>query len=399
MHELKIPEKLVALVALTLKETKIQLRIQDDFTKRLVVKNGVRQGDALACLLFNIAFEKVIRDSKINIRGNIFNKSVQILAYAVDIGIIVSIAQALKHALEQSAKRINLSENENKTKYLPCLNSSSCASASSNARELDEQILEVKINPQEKNTVSDTSTNKDTLSKEKELENENEETKLIRNDFAHYVGRAFAGRRGAGIRHTPESKNYSIKNLIESSEIFETDKEFLQSVIDGVLAEKAAKIEQEKFKLESERAAKIEQEKFKLESEKAKIEFEKIKLEQLKKELELTNAKCKLSPAQEKSEHFESVPSDIENLIKSIKTLTIPIPSNTEAYNLFFQSLEKAFKTKNVEDKFKAEILLNMLGEKVGNLMIYVKQEELGDYEKNQAVSAKTISTNTSSIA
>ncbi|GFW99426.1 uncharacterized protein TNCV_3007281 [Trichonephila clavipes] len=183
-----------------------------------------------------------------------------------------------------------------------------------------------------------------------------------------------------------------LKNLIESSEIFETDKEFLQSVIDGVLVEKASKIEQEKFKLESERAAKIEQEKFKLESE-------KIKLEQLKKELELTNAKCKLSPAQEKSEHFESVPSDIEKLIKSIKTLTIPVPSNTEAYNLFFQSLEKAFKTKNVEDKFKAEILLNMLGEKVGNLMIYVKQEELGDYEKNQAVSAKTISTNTSSIA
>ncbi|GFW72413.1 DUF1758 domain-containing protein [Trichonephila clavipes] len=161
-----------------------------------------------------------------------------------------------------------------------------------------------------------------------------------------------------------------LKNLIESSEIFETDKEFLQSVIDGVLAKKAAKIEQEKCKLESE---------------KAKIEFEKIKLEQLKKELELTNAKCKLSPAQEKSEHFESVPSDIENLIKSIKTLTIPVPSNTEAYNLFFQSLEKAFKTKNVEDKFKAEILLNMLGEKVGNLMIYVKQEELGDYEKSSS--------------
>ncbi|GFS65347.1 hypothetical protein TNCV_2451651 [Trichonephila clavipes] len=65
---------------------------------------------------------------------------------------------------------------------------SSCASASSsNARVLDEQILEVKINPQEKNTVSDTSTNKDTLSKEKESENENEETKLITKDFAHYV--------------------------------------------------------------------------------------------------------------------------------------------------------------------------------------------------------------------
>ncbi|GFS93414.1 DUF1758 domain-containing protein [Trichonephila clavipes] len=154
-----------------------------------------------------------------------------------------------------------------------------------------------------------------------------------------------------------------LKKLIESSEIFETDKEFQQSVIDGVWAEKNAKIEQEKFKLESE---------------KVKIEFKKIKLERLK-ELELTNARCKLSPAQDKSEHFESVPSDIENLIKSIKTLTIPLPSNTEAYNLFLQSLENAFKTKNGDNKFKAEILLNMLGEKVGNLMIYVKQEELAD--------------------
>ncbi|GFU37228.1 hypothetical protein TNCV_4272311 [Trichonephila clavipes] len=48
--------------------------------------------------------------------------------------------------------------------FLISASSSSCASASSsNARELDEQILEVKINPQEKNTVSDTSTNKDIL--------------------------------------------------------------------------------------------------------------------------------------------------------------------------------------------------------------------------------------------
>ncbi|GFU11134.1 hypothetical protein TNCV_1681941 [Trichonephila clavipes] len=31
-----------------------------------------------------------------------------------------------------------------------------------------------------------------------------------------------------------------------------------------------------------------------------------------------------------------------------------------------------------------------MLGRKGGNLMIYVKQEELGDYEKSSKVSAKT---------
>ncbi|GFX51220.1 hypothetical protein TNCV_2735711 [Trichonephila clavipes] len=55
--------------------------------------------------------------------------------------------------------------------FLISASSSSCASASSsNARELDEQILEVKINPQEKNTVSDTSTKKDILYLKKGIE-------------------------------------------------------------------------------------------------------------------------------------------------------------------------------------------------------------------------------------
>ncbi|GFU74941.1 transposable element Tc3 transposase [Trichonephila clavipes] len=91
------------------------------------------------------------------------------------------------HAAKEKEYNIN-SKYAKLDNFLIFASSSSCASASSNARELDEQILEVKINPQEKNTVSDTSTNKYTLSKEKESENENEETKLIRNDFAHYVG-------------------------------------------------------------------------------------------------------------------------------------------------------------------------------------------------------------------
>ena len=42
----------------------------------------MRQGDALACILFNTALEKIMCDANINERGNIFYKSVQILAYA-----------------------------------------------------------------------------------------------------------------------------------------------------------------------------------------------------------------------------------------------------------------------------------------------------------------------------
>ncbi|GFU79697.1 transposable element Tc1 transposase [Trichonephila clavipes] len=83
---------------------------------------------------------------------------------------------------------LNICKNAKLDNSLISTSKSSCASASnSNAKEPDEQILEVKINPQEKNTVSDTSANNYTLSKEKELEDENEETDLNRSDFAHYA--------------------------------------------------------------------------------------------------------------------------------------------------------------------------------------------------------------------
>ncbi|GBM07056.1 hypothetical protein AVEN_271808-1, partial [Araneus ventricosus] len=50
--------------------------------------------------------------------------------------------------------------------------------------------------------------------------------------------------------------------------------------------------------------------------------------------------------------------------------------------NLFFHSLEKAFQNKSVPNELKAEILLNILGEKVNNLLAYVSREDLCDYEK-----------------
>jgi sorting nexin-29 len=54
----------------------------------IITRNRVRQGNSLACLLFNIAVEKVVRDAGINTRGTIFYKSIQILAFAGDIDII-----------------------------------------------------------------------------------------------------------------------------------------------------------------------------------------------------------------------------------------------------------------------------------------------------------------------
>jgi sorting nexin-29 len=122
MEELNIPQKLIALVKAMMNNTHCQVKIQNRFSEPINVKNRVRQGDALACLLFNIALEKVIRNAAVNIRGTIFDKSVQILAYADDIDIIGRTQSAVIEAftsLEKAAKDTNLFINQEKTKYMP----------------------------------------------------------------------------------------------------------------------------------------------------------------------------------------------------------------------------------------------------------------------------------------
>jgi hypothetical protein len=62
MKEFQIPRKLITLVKATMSNALCQIRIQNLLSDPMHIKNGVRQGDSPACLLFNIALEKVIRD-------------------------------------------------------------------------------------------------------------------------------------------------------------------------------------------------------------------------------------------------------------------------------------------------------------------------------------------------
>jgi hypothetical protein len=69
MEKFQVPRKLIALVKAIMSNTLCQIRIQNLLSDLIHIKNCVRQGDALAFLLFNIALEKVVRDSGINLRG------------------------------------------------------------------------------------------------------------------------------------------------------------------------------------------------------------------------------------------------------------------------------------------------------------------------------------------
>ncbi|GFV94112.1 uncharacterized protein TNCV_2957721 [Trichonephila clavipes] len=161
------------------------------------------------------------------------------------------------------------------------------------------------------------------------------------------------------------AKIADLKSLIENKDVYKKNKELVQSAIDYALAEVKNK------RLDSE----------------TKLEFERIKLVQLQKQLELANIQKNLlqnSDIRHQSVFETAANINVETLLKSVKTLTIPVPSRVESYNLFFQSLEKAFKIKGVPEQLKGEILLNILGERVNNLLVHAPEEELNNYSNNK---------------
>ncbi|GFV15578.1 transposon Tf2-6 polyprotein [Trichonephila clavipes] len=160
-----------------------------------------------------------------------------------------------------------------------------------------------------------------------------------------------------------------LKTKIENSSTFESDPDFVRTLIQNCIDERVSRNERE------------------VTLEKEKIELAKLQLAKLEKEIELQTAKNKalsLNPAAKvEDKQFET---NIENMIKSIRTLSLPVPTRSENFNLFFQSLERVFLTKKINDEYKSEILINLPGERAHNVLLYIKEEELNDYEKLKSI-------------
>ena len=82
MSSFGIPAQLIRLVRMTMTNVTCQVKVDGKLSGLFVTIKGLRQGDGLACPLYNLALEKAIRDSRVETTGTIFNKSTQILAYA-----------------------------------------------------------------------------------------------------------------------------------------------------------------------------------------------------------------------------------------------------------------------------------------------------------------------------
>ena len=64
---MQIPEKTVSLVNMVTQHTKAKIKLNNEYTERIEVKNGIKQGDPISTILFCTVMEslmKKIRDKR-----------------------------------------------------------------------------------------------------------------------------------------------------------------------------------------------------------------------------------------------------------------------------------------------------------------------------------------------
>jgi hypothetical protein len=87
---------------------------------RFPIRNGLKRGDALSPLLFNVALEYAIRRVRVIQGGLKLNGRHQLLVYADDVNILGGSVHTIKEnaeALLVASKEIGLKVNADKTKY------------------------------------------------------------------------------------------------------------------------------------------------------------------------------------------------------------------------------------------------------------------------------------------
>jgi hypothetical protein len=90
LHALKISAKLIRLMKAAMKDTTAQMGIQTELTVAFQMKNGLKQGDRLATILFNLCLEYIIRKVPIATNSTVSYKSSQLVGDADDKMISVS---------------------------------------------------------------------------------------------------------------------------------------------------------------------------------------------------------------------------------------------------------------------------------------------------------------------
>lgn len=120
MRDLEVSIKLIRLIRSCLQNSKWKIKVNDYISKEFEVKTGLRQGDALSSMFYNITLKSVIRgldDTHIKIR--LINKNINLSAYTNDVVLIGKTEDKIKSLIKlliERSKSMRLMVNEGKTK-------------------------------------------------------------------------------------------------------------------------------------------------------------------------------------------------------------------------------------------------------------------------------------------
>ncbi|GFW03451.1 integrase catalytic domain-containing protein [Trichonephila clavipes] len=135
-----------------------------------------------------------------------------------------------------------------------------------------------------------------------------------------------------------------LTEIIKENKYFKEDVEFVKELI--------------QYTIEDRKRAEEDRKRMQIEEDRKKEAENRLR----EKELELELARLNVNSDNERTGEGCNT---LDALVKSVRILTVKMPNRPEGWAFFFASLERAFVSKNVPEKFKSEILLNLLGEKL----------------------------------
>lgn len=121
LEEMGVPRKLRAVIRACVEGSRARVKAEGDLSEPFEVVSGVKQGDGLSPLIFNMVLEKIVRATEELPGGVVLGKRVSVLGYADDLDVLahrMEDAEEVVAVIEREAARVGLRINPNKTKAM-----------------------------------------------------------------------------------------------------------------------------------------------------------------------------------------------------------------------------------------------------------------------------------------